>query len=191
MVFIGERVLQFASAAESGPEHVAAGVDVEQGKNNGELVEEPLDVSDSESSVASDVELAVHLVGEGPDKDILGSSDFPRVPPSDMLVHSTSGLVHVMNEDSYLLCGRSASRNFKPLTDVCRPLGELPALLENLLSSASNVPLSLKLILISKKLCQGKWSDLADDLGFIQSFEHGSTVKGCVHGILSLIETNF
>ena len=57
-----ERVLQFASAAESGPEHVAAGVDVEQGKNNGELVEEPLDVSDSESSVASDVELGLHWI---------------------------------------------------------------------------------------------------------------------------------
>ena len=153
----------------------------------------PLDVSDSESSVASDVELALDLVGEGPDKDILGSSDFPGVPPSDMLVHSTSGLVHVMNEDSYLLCGRAASRNFKPLTDVsfAGHLEKLPALLENLLSCESNLPLNLKLILISKKLCQGKWNDLADDLGFIQSFEHGSTVKGCVHGILSLIETNF
>ena len=113
-----ERVIQFASAAELGPEHVATGADVEQGKSNGETVEEPLDVSDSESSVASDVELALDLVGEGPDKDILGSSDFPGVPPSDMLVHSTSGLVHVVNEDSYLLCGRAASRNFKPLTDV-------------------------------------------------------------------------
>ena len=60
-------------------------------------------VSDSESSVASDVELALDLVGEGPDKDSLGSTDFPGIPPSDMLVHSTSGLVHVVHEDSYPL----------------------------------------------------------------------------------------
>ncbi len=51
--------------------------------------------------MASDVELAMDLDGEGPDKDILGSSDFPGVPPSDMLVHSTSGLVHVVNEDLF------------------------------------------------------------------------------------------
>lgn len=33
------------------------------------------------------------LFGEGPDGDILGSTD---VPSSDLLVHSTSGLVHVV-----------------------------------------------------------------------------------------------
>ena len=113
-----ERVLQFAAAAESGPELVATGVDAEQGEGKCDVVEGPLEISDSESSVASDVELAMDLIGEGPDKDILGSSDFPGVPSSDMLVHSTSGLVHVVNEDSYLLCGRAASRNYKPLTDV-------------------------------------------------------------------------
>ena len=113
-----DRVLQFAAASESGPELVATGVDVEQAEGKSDFVEGPLEISDSESSVASDVELAMDQTEEGPDKDILGSSDFPGVPPSDMLVHSTSGLVHVVNEDSYLLCGRAASRNYKPLTDV-------------------------------------------------------------------------
>ena len=68
--------------------------------------------------MASDVELSLDLVGEGPDGDILGSTDFPGVPSSDMLVHGRAGLVHVVNEDSYLLCGRAASRNFKPLAEV-------------------------------------------------------------------------
>ena len=113
-----ERVLQFASAAESGPEPVATEIELEPSKDNEDFVEEPLNVSDSESSVASDVELSLDLVGEGPDGDILGSTDFPGVPPSDMMVHSTSGLVHVLNEDSYLLCGRAASCNFKSLTEI-------------------------------------------------------------------------
>ena len=72
--------------------------------------------SDSKSSSASDVELAMDLNCDG--ADILGSTDFPGVPSCDLLVHSTSGLVHVVNEDSFLLCGRLASRNFKPLSEV-------------------------------------------------------------------------
>ena len=113
-----ERVIQFAEAAETGPEFPTTGADPVSGGSKGDIAVDPIEVSDSESSVASDVELAMDLDGEGPDKDILGSSDFPGVPPSDMLVHSTSGLVHVVNEDSYLLCGRAASRNYKPLTEV-------------------------------------------------------------------------
>ena len=112
-----ERVLQFASAAETGSELVAWEASLEPSKDE-DFFEEPMNISDSESSVASDVELSSDLAGEGPDGDILGSSDFPGVPASDMLVHSTSGLVHVVNEDSFLLCGRAASRNFKPLTEV-------------------------------------------------------------------------
>ena len=113
-----ERVLQFASAAESGPELVATEEDLGSDKDNENFGEEPLNISDSESSVASDVELALDLAGEGPDGDILGSTDFPGVPASDMLVHSTSGLVQVMNEDNFLLCGRAASRKYKPLAEV-------------------------------------------------------------------------
>ena len=113
-----ERVIQFAEAAETGPEFPTTGADPVSGGSKGDVTVDPIEVSDSESSVASDVELAMDLDGEGPDKDILGTSDFPGVPPSDMLVHSTSGLVHVVNEDSYLLCGRAASRNYKPLTEV-------------------------------------------------------------------------
>ena len=113
-----ERVLQFASASETGPGIVATEADLEPNKNHEDFGAEPLDISDSESSVASDVELSLDHAGGGPDGDILGSTDFPGVPASDMLVHSTSGLVHVVNEDSFLLCGRAASRNFKPLTEV-------------------------------------------------------------------------
>ena len=85
-----ERVIQFAEAAETGPEFPTTGADPVPGGSKGDIAVDPIEVSDSESSVASDVELAMDLDGEGPDKDILGSSDFPGVPPSDMLVHSTS-----------------------------------------------------------------------------------------------------
>ena len=113
-----ERVLQFASASEVGPGVVATEAELELNKLPVGGGSEPLEVSDSESSVASDVELSMDQAGEGPDKDILGSTDFPGVPVDDMLVHITSGLVHVVNEDSFLLCGRAASRNFRPLGGV-------------------------------------------------------------------------
>ena len=113
-----ERVLQFASASEVGPGVVATEAELELNKLPVGGGSEPLEVSASESSVASDVELSMDQAGEGPDKDILGSTDFPGVPVDDMLVHITSGLVHVVNEDSFLLCGRAASRNFRPLGGV-------------------------------------------------------------------------
>ena len=113
-----DRVLQFAESSELVPELVTTGAEGRQAAGKSDVIEGPFEISDSESSVASDVELEMDQIGEGPDKDILGSSDFPGVPSSDMLVHSTSGLVHVVNEDGYLLCGRAASRNYKQLTDV-------------------------------------------------------------------------
>ena len=66
-----ERVLQFASASETGPELVATEADLEPNKDNEGFVEGPLDISDSVSSVASDVELSLDHAGEGPDGDIL------------------------------------------------------------------------------------------------------------------------
>ena len=77
-----ERVLQFASASETGPGIVATEADLEPNQHDVDCVVEPLDVSDSESSVASDVELSMDQAGEGPDKDILQSTDFPGVPAS-------------------------------------------------------------------------------------------------------------
>ena len=59
------RVLRFASAAETGPELVATEADLEPGKDNENFGDEPLNISDSESSVASDVELSLDLAGEG------------------------------------------------------------------------------------------------------------------------------
>ena len=47
--------------------------------------------------------------------------DFPGVPTDGLRVHCSSGLVHVVNEDDYLLCGRPMSRNFALLSDVSVP----------------------------------------------------------------------
>ena len=73
--------------------------------------------SDSESSVASecgDVEQDPPCHGhfEGPERISL-FPDFPGVAEDALLVHRVSGLVHVLNEDNVLLCGRMPSLNFK------------------------------------------------------------------------------
>jgi len=73
--------------------------------------------SGSESSVASDCGQA----GEEVFRSGAASSsnptslfpDFPGVPESQLLVHRVSNLVHTMNEDGFLLCGRRPSVNFK------------------------------------------------------------------------------
>lgn len=75
------------------------------------------DVSDSESSVASEC-------GEAgdesfrfmpPDQMHMTSlfPDFPGVPENMLFVHKVSGLVHAANEDDFFLCGRKPSVNFK------------------------------------------------------------------------------
>ena len=113
-----ERVLQFANAAESMPSSGPTEAEAAMNQPGSVAAEELVVDSDSESSSASDVELATDLDGEGPDGDILGATEFPGVPACDLMVHSMSGLVHVVNEDSFLVCGRLASRNFKPLSEV-------------------------------------------------------------------------
>ena len=83
--------------------------------------DKPSDVfheSDPESSVASEC----GLVGEEAHRSAAASSsdptslfpNFPGVPESSLLVHRVSNLVHAMNEDGFLLCGRQPSLNFKP-----------------------------------------------------------------------------
>lgn len=84
---------------------------------------EPLEVdSDSDSSVASD---DAGQVGEcEPPLSLERSSaleEFALVPDEGLAVHSLSGLVHVINEDETLLCGRRMSVNFKLFSDAaCR-----------------------------------------------------------------------
>ena len=75
-------------------------------------------VSDSESSVASEC-------GEAGDEPFVERPvanhaeltslfpDFPGVPEASLIVHKVSGLIHVLNEDNFLLCGRKPSLNFK------------------------------------------------------------------------------
>ena len=43
--------------------------------------------------------------------------EFLSVPEECLAVHSLSGLVHVINEDETLLCGRRMSVNFKLFSD--------------------------------------------------------------------------
>ena len=78
---------------------------------------ENLDASDSESSVASETGEAgepsfAERAFDGQELTSL-FPDFPGVPESSLMVHKLSGLVHAMNEDGFLLCGRLPSVNFK------------------------------------------------------------------------------
>eukprot|EP00435_Cladocopium_sp_Y103_P035582 s3081_g9.t1 len=78
--------------------------------------EAPELVSDSKSSVASECGEA----GEEPyrfagleDQELTSLfPDFPGVPETSLMVHKTSHLVHAMNEDGFLMCGRMPSINF-------------------------------------------------------------------------------
>ena len=78
-------------------------------------------VSDSESSVASECGAAGdQMFDDGRDGADLTSlfPDFPGVPESSLLVHRVSGLVHAVNEDGFLLCGRQPSLNFKEYSSM-------------------------------------------------------------------------
>eukprot|EP00435_Cladocopium_sp_Y103_P007309 s357_g2.t1 len=80
-----------------------------------ELIEHN-DVSDSESSVASECgEAGEEPFLERPEGTELTSlfPDFPGVPEAALMVHKVSNLIHVMNEDGFLACGRMPSLNFK------------------------------------------------------------------------------
>ena len=100
-----DRVVQLSEAVPN--DH---STDVHQPADNLEVL------SDSESSVAS---IGDELDEDGPRPFSFQSAevtslfpDFPGVAESALLVHKVSGLVHVVNEDSFLLCGRKPSLNF-------------------------------------------------------------------------------
>ena len=76
--------------------------------------------SDSDSSVASleSLQLDAHE-SEGVDDRCASSfPSFPGVPESSLFVHKISGLVHVSNEDDYLICGRPTSAHFRAYAKV-------------------------------------------------------------------------
>lgn len=94
-----------------------AGDELQPGASEGA---EELNLSDSDSSVAS----YEHGFEEQRDEQQAETScislfpSFPGVPESDLYVHNLSGLVHVVNEDDVMLCGRPTSANFRPYTKV-------------------------------------------------------------------------
>lgn len=75
-------------------------------------------VSDSESSIASEGSIHPDMSGQpvgdegATPKLVTLMPGFPGVPESSLRVHKVSGLVHVVNEDDTLACGRSMSANF-------------------------------------------------------------------------------
>ena len=103
--------------------HMACG---DEPRGSEETVRTPVEInvpSDSESSVASDLEGGPAL--EEPTSGVVERSDaeesfhdFPNVPLESLVVHNFSGLVHVLNEDCFLVCGKRMSCNFKPLSAV-------------------------------------------------------------------------
>ena len=73
-------------------------------------------ISDTDSSVAS-IESEAGDQREGQpvtERCVSLFPSFPGVPEADLFVHNLSGLVHVVNEDDIMLCGRPTSSNFKP-----------------------------------------------------------------------------
>ena len=80
--------------------------------------------SDSESSVASECNAAEDETPRQSPREQSGVTSlfpcFPGVCESSLLVHRVSGLVHVMNEDGFLLCGRAPSVNFKLYSETIR-----------------------------------------------------------------------
>ena len=76
--------------------------------------------SDSDSSIAS----LESVGGDAHERDDMREPclslfpSFPGVPETDLMVHNTSGLVHVVNEDDIMLCGRPTSSNFKAYVRV-------------------------------------------------------------------------
>eukprot|EP00435_Cladocopium_sp_Y103_P039591 s2882_g10.t1 len=101
-----ERVVQMADAADEPPQNTEETV----GDGAG---------SDSDSSIAS-LESVRDGLDEGePDGRVVSLfPSFPGVPETALMVHSISALVHVVNEDDVLLCGRPTSAHFKPYSRV-------------------------------------------------------------------------
>ena len=116
-----ERVVQMA-VTTSGDDDLASSEVVATGPVN-PGADDPLVISDSDSdsSEASDVGQALDLAEDTGDGCIETMPDFPGLPTDGLRVHCPSGLVHVVNEDDYLLCGRPMSRNFVLLSDVSVP----------------------------------------------------------------------
>ena len=82
--------------------------------------EDPTVVSDSDSSVAS-LDSGHDDLDERPEPDERCVSlfpAFPGVPEASLFVHKISGLVHVANEDDFLICGRPTSCHFRAYAKV-------------------------------------------------------------------------
>ena len=98
---------------------MADGPDEAQPENVAESLEEAIH-SDSDSSIASleSVGGAAHEREDTREPCLSLFPSFPGVPETDLMVHNTSGLVHVVNEDDIMLCGRPTSSNFKAYVRV-------------------------------------------------------------------------
>ncbi len=114
-----QRAVMTSGEGDLAPSEVVATGHANPGADDPQVISD----SDSDSSEASDVEQALDLVEDTGDGCIetLPLPDFPGVPTDGLRVHCSSGLVHVVNEDDYLLCGRPMSRNFVLLSDVSVP----------------------------------------------------------------------
>ena len=75
-------------------------------------------IEDSDSSEGSDTEMNCLTLQKRAISTLSGDPAFPGVPVSAFKIHCRSGLRHVMNEDSFLLCGRQMSSNFKGMDEV-------------------------------------------------------------------------
>ena len=75
---------------------------------------EPETLSDSDSSLASvgDFNLDENFEGGMDDRVVSLFPAFPGVPETALMVHNISGLVHIVNEDDILSCGRPTSAHF-------------------------------------------------------------------------------
>ena len=97
-----DRVVQMAN----GPDETQQEVNAQE--------PEPETLSDSDSSLASigDLDFGEGFEGEMDERLVSLFPAFPGVPESALMVHNISGLVHIVNEDDILSCGRPTSAHF-------------------------------------------------------------------------------
>ena len=114
-----DRVLQYVEGEISeAPNATSAFAETSEPVSGSMASQGSILIEDSDSSEGSDTELNCLTLQKQTASTVSEGPAFPGVPVSAFKIHCRSGLRHVMNEDSFLLCGRQMSSNFKGMDEV-------------------------------------------------------------------------
>ena len=114
-----DRVMQYVEGGASEvPMTTSAFAETAEPVNGTMAAQGDILIEDSDSSEGSDTELNCLTMQKRATADMSEDPSFPGVPISAFRIHCRSGLRHVMNEDSFLICGRQMSSNFKGMDEV-------------------------------------------------------------------------